>query len=242
MLSLFDFSSKKKLIDTGIFKGATDWHSHILPGVDDGIQNMRDSLGALKYFEQIGIREVWLTPHIMEDMPNSPDELRERYQELQDAYEGPVQLHLAAENMLDNLFNERLAANNLLPIGPEGDHLLVETSYFQPPIDFWGTLKKIKEKGYTPILAHPERYRYMNEADYDKLVAEKIELQMNIASLAGGYGKPAQMKAQMLLAKGTYSFFGSDLHFLPHFQQAVEAKVVKKEQTPALLKIKNVAE
>ena len=85
MLSLFDFSSKKKLIDTGIFKGATDWHSHILPGVDDGIQNMRDSLGALEYFEQIGIREVWLTPHIMEDMPNSPDELRGRYQELQEA-------------------------------------------------------------------------------------------------------------------------------------------------------------
>ena len=243
MLSFFNFiSSKKKLIDTGFLKGATDWHSHILPGVDDGIQNMRDSLDVLGYYEQIGISEVWLTPHIMEDMPNTPDELRARYQELQDAYQGPIQLNLAAENMLDNLFNERLAANNLLPIGPKGDHLLVETSYFQPPIDFWETLKKIQELGYTPILAHPERYRYMNESDYERLVSEKIKLQMNIVSLAGGYGKPAQIKAQMLLSQGHYSFYGSDLHFLPHFRQAIYAKVIRKEQISSLLGIKNKIE
>ena len=111
----------------------------------------------------------------MEDMPNTPEELRERYQELQEAYQGTVKLHLAAENMLDNLFNERLAANNLLPIGPKGDHLLVETSYFQPPIDFRGTIKHIQEQGYTVILAHPERYRYMEEGDYEYLVAQKVK-------------------------------------------------------------------
>ncbi|MBR1666774.1 MAG: capsular biosynthesis protein [Bacteroidaceae bacterium] len=234
------FNTKKKLIGTGILKGATDWHSHILPGVDDGIQSMKDSLEVLAYYEEIGISEVWLTPHIMEDMPNTPDELRARFQELQEAYSGSIKLNLAAENMIDHLFNERLEANELLPIGPKGDHLLVETSYFQPPIDFQGTLKRVQEKGYTPILAHPERYRYMDESDYDDLAAKKIKFQMNLVSLAGGYGKPAQEKAQMLLSKGYYNFFGSDLHFLPHFKKAITAKAIKKEIAPLLSGIQNI--
>ena len=239
MLSFFQFNTKKKLIDTGIFQGCTDWHSHILPGVDDGIHNMSDSLAVLDYYEEIGIKEVWLTPHIMEDIPNTPDELLARFQELQEAYQGSVQIHLAAENMIDNLFIERLTTKNLLPIGPKGDHLLVETSYFQPPIDLLGTLERIKEIGYTPILAHPERYRYMNESDYENLVAKQVKLQLNIVSLGGGYGKPAQEKAQMLLAKGYYSFFGSDLHFLPHFIKSITAKSIKKDVVAQLPSIKN---
>lgn len=234
------FNKKTKLIDTGIFRGATDWHSHILPGVDDGIQEMEDSLATLSYYEEIGISEVWLTPHIMEDMPNTPTELQARFQELTEAYQGPIKLHLAAENMLDNLFNDRLEKNELLPIGPNGDHLLVETSYFQPPIDFHGTLKRIQEKGYTPILAHPERYRYMDESDYEYLVNHKVKLQMNIVSLAGGYGRPAQEKALNLLFKGNYNFFGSDLHHLSHFQQAITNKALRKETEAQLQGIQNL--
>lgn len=234
------FNTKKKLIDIGLFRGATDWHSHILPGVDDGIQNMEDSLAALEYYEEIGISEVWLTPHIMEDMPNTPEELQARFAELQEAYQGPIKLHLAAENMLDNLFNERLAAGELLPIGPQRDHLLVETSYFQPPIDLYGTLKRIKEIGYQPILAHPERYRYMEEANYDYLISKDVKLQLNIVSLAGGYGKPAQDKAQMLLSKGYYKFFGSDLHHMENFMNAINAKVIKKEVAAQLQGIQNI--
>ena len=234
------FNTKKKIIDTGILKGATDWHSHILPGVDDGIQTMEDSLAVLAYYEKIGISDVWLTPHIMEDMPNTPEELRARFQELTEAYQGPVKLHLAAENMMDNLFNERLAANNLLPIGMKGDHLLVETSYFQPPIDLRGTLKRIQELGYQPILAHPERYRYMDDSDYDYLVTKGVKLQLNIISLAGGYGKPAQDKALMLLSKGYYKFFGSDLHRLSHFTDAINSKALKKETAELLPGIQNI--
>ena len=234
------FNTKKKLINTGIFNGATDWHSHILPGVDDGIPSLEDSLEVLAYYEKIGIREVWLTPHIMEDIPNTPEELRKRYQELQEAYQGTVKLNLAAENMMDNLFNERLEANELLPIGPKGDHLLVETSYYQPPIDLHGTLERVKEKGYQPILAHPERYRYMTDIDYDYLYSKGVKLLMNIVSLAGGYGKSAQEKALMMLSKGYYSFFGSDLHYLPNFQNAINTKALKKETVEMLPRIQNI--
>lgn len=234
------FCTKKKIVNTGIFKGATDWHSHILPGVDDGIQTLEDSLDVLAYYEKIGIKEVWLTPHIMEDMPNTIEELRERYEELQEAYRGTVKLNLAAENMMDNLFNERLEANELLPIGTKGDHLLVETSYYQPPIDLHGTLERVKEKGYQPILAHPERYRYMEDSDYDYLYSKGVKLQMNMVSLAGGYGRTAQEKALMMLSKGYYSFFGSDLHSLSNFQQAINAKALKKETIELLPRIQNI--
>lgn len=236
---MFFFNSKKKLIDTGIFNGATDWHSHILPGVDDGIQTMQDSLKALSYYESIGIKEVWLTPHIMEDIPNTTSELRARYEELQNEYSGTIKLHLAAENMIDNLFNERLKEKDFLPIGSKQDHLLVETSYYQPPIDLYGTLKRIQEEGYIPILAHPERYGYMSDKDYDKLSSMKVLLQMNIVSLAGGYGKPAQDKALMLLNKGYYSFIGSDLHRLRSFTEAINTKSLKKDTVSQLKRIRN---
>lgn len=236
---MFFFNSKKKLIDTGIFNGATDWHSHILPGVDDGIQTMQDSLKALSYYESIGIKEVWLTPHIMEDIPNTTSELRARYEELQNEYSGTIKLHLAAENMIDNLFNERLKEKDFLPIGSKQDHLLVETSYYQPPIDLYGTLKRIQEEGYIPILAHPERYGYMSDKDYDKLSSMKVLLQMNIVSLAGGYGKPAQDKALMLLNKGYYSFIGSDLHRLRSFTEAINTKSLKKDTVSQLKRICN---
>lgn len=84
-------------------QGRTDWHSHILPGVDDGVQTVEEALQILAEYERLGIREVWLTPHIMEDIPNTTALLRERFIELQALYIGPIILHLAAENMLDNL-------------------------------------------------------------------------------------------------------------------------------------------
>lgn len=240
-MCLFDlFTSKKKLIDAGILQGSTDWHSHILPGVDDGIPKMEDALAVLKYYEEVGIHDVWLTPHIMEDVPNTTDELRARFAELKEAYNGPVQLHLAAENMIDNLFGERFAKNDLLPIGPNGDHLLVETSYFQPPIDFYRTLKQIKEAGYQPILAHPERYRYMDDADYDRLISMKVKLQLNLMSLVGGYGKPVQIKAQSLLQKGYYTFYGSDLHRLGIYKEAINYKGLKADLAVKLRAINNM--
>lgn len=237
---MFFFNNKRKLIDTGLFNAATDWHSHILPGVDDGIASMEEALEVLAYYEQIGVREVWLTPHIMEDIPNTTENLRKRFEELKKAHTGSVKLNLAAENMIDNLFNERLAAGDLLPIGAKGDHLLVETSYYQPPIDLWGTLKRVQEAGFHPILAHPERYGYMTDGDYDRLKGMKIKFQMNVCSLAGAYGKAAQDKAQAFLAKGYYNFFGSDLHRLSHFKEGINHKALKKETENLLQGIANI--
>lgn len=209
---MWPFRKRISLQACGIFQGFTDWHSHILPGVDDGVQTMEEALQILVEYEKLGIKEVWLTPHIMEDMPNTTDGLRRRFAELQEAYDGKIALHLASENMLDNLFEERLAKDDLLPLGNDGKHLLVETSYFNPPIGLQNILLRIKAKGYYPILAHPERYIYMDIYDYNRLKSINIKFQLNLFSLIGWYGKEAQKKANKLRKSGFYEYTGTDLH------------------------------
>ena len=271
---MWPFSKKTTIATSGILSGAADHHSHILPGVDDGVETMDETLRILATYEELGIKELWLTPHIMEDIPNTPEKLKARFAQLQAAYKGNIALHLAAEYMIDNHLRKLLqetpprfrgevvedrrgekspkecpagatkgegdkttepqgeislinncpscvrGASNavaegdppLLPIGNNGKHLLVETSYFNPPIKFRETLKQIKALGYTPLLAHPERYMYMDEQEYRHLREEGVKFQLNLASLAGGYGKTVKKKAMWLLENGFYSVAGSDLH------------------------------
>ena len=222
---MWPFSKKQTLAESGFFRGFTDWHCHILPGVDDGVQTMDEALAILAEYERLGIAEAWLTPHIMEDIPNTTAHLRKRFAELQSAYTGSVALHLAAENMLDPLFEQRLAAGDLLPLGPDGNRLLVETSYFNPPVDLYGMLERIKSAGYYPVLAHPERYLYMSSADYRKLKAAGIEFQLNLPSLTALYGKTAQKKAEALHNHGLYDYTATDLHSIRQLKTIISKTI-----------------
>ncbi len=209
---MWPFEKKKSIARCGILHGFTDWHSHLLPGVDDGVQTFDETLAILSQYEQLGIENVWLTPHIMEDRPNTTGNLRDSFDELKSKYQGKVQLRLASENMLDNLFEERLESNDLLPIGENGNHLLVETSYFNPPIDLYGIIKRIKSKGYYPLLAHPERYAYMTDEDYRQLKDMGVKLQLNLFSLTGTYGTTARKRALMMISRNYYDVIGTDIH------------------------------
>ncbi len=216
---------KRQIADVWI--DATDCHSHILPGVDDGVSDMETSLKILAAYEKLQIKEVWCTPHIMEDIPNKTEDLRARFAELKSAYHGPVQLNLAAEYMMDGLFLERLEQDDLLTHGHEGNYLLVETSYYTPPMDLYGILESIKRKGYYPILAHPERYLYMKLTDYEPLKKMGLRFQLNVASLTGAYGEDAVKKAQKLLKDGAYNYIGSDIHRYRQVQ-IWDARISKK--------------
>lgn len=234
---MWPFSKKvASLKESGMFNGFTDWHSHILPGVDDGIQTMEESLAVLQAYEDLGFKTVWLTPHIMEDYPNTPSDLRKRFEELKKAWTGNVEIRLAAENMLDSLFEERLESGDLLPIGNDGNHLLVETSYYTPPYGMDEMLDRIRQKGYFPVLAHPERYRYMEVDDYKKLKENDILFQMNFASLVGGYGETAQKKAEWLLKNGMIDLTGSDVHRLVATMSMIELSP-RKENNLELLRM-----
>lgn len=227
-MRFFSFRKRISLADSGIFQEFTDWHCHLLPGVDDGVLTMEEALQILTEYERLGVKEVWLTPHIMEDIPNTTTHLRERFAELQAAYKGKVTLHLASENMLDNLFEERLAKNDLLPLGKDGKHLLVETSCFNPPMGLSNILLRIKSKGYTPVLAHPERYEYMQIKDYKALKNGRTFFQLNLPSLAGMYGKHVQEKAESLLKAGMYDCIGCDTHSVDFYHRLLQSGIRKK--------------
>ena len=242
------FSKKTTIAASGILHGATDHHSHILPGMDDGLETIDEALRILATYETLGIKTLWLTPHIMEDCPNTPQKLATRFEELKAAYKGSVELRLAAEYMIDNHLRELLQeistpslpkreypqgegvhANTILPIGTSGKHILVETSYYNAPIKMRETLQQIKSLGYHPLLAHPERYMYLDNAEYTRLHSEGVRFQLNLASLAGGYGGVVKKKALWLLTNGLYTVAGTDLHSEDAIEFITKCKLSEKE-------------
>lgn len=193
------------------YDGFIDCHSHILPGVDDGVKTMKDSLAILERYAQMGIREVVFTPHVMEDVPNTPEDLRKRFAAFCEEYKGPVKLHLAAEYMMDHHFEEQIEKGDLLTHG-DGKHILVETSYFNPPANMDYILFQLQSLGLVPILAHPERYMYMKKEQYGEIKDRGIQLQMNLGSLCGMYGSHVRERAEFLMNEGLYDMAGSDIH------------------------------
>lgn len=221
-------SNKVSVKDSGLLEDFCDCHCHLLPNVDDGVQEMQETLLILSLWEQVGMRDVWLTPHIMEDIPNKPEALKDRFEKVKGKYSGSIKLHLASENMLDNQFFIRLKGGDLLPLGSGKKQLLVETSYFNPPMDMEGFFEQIKEKGYTSILAHPERYQYMDMKDYKMWKDKGVLLQLNVPSLVGAYGPEAQWKAEKLLDKGMYDYCGTDTHSIRFAEYFLNSKISKK--------------
>lgn len=205
------FGRPVSVIDSGLLRGAVDHHSHILYGLDDGVKTVEESLSILSWLEHAaGLDELWFTPHVMEDVPNTTEGIRARFEALKARYQGNIRLQVAAEYMMDNLFRERLAARDLLLHGE--DRVLVETSILSPPLDFWELLSDLMSAGYRPMLAHPERYRYMASKDYERLHNMGVLLQLNLPSVLGFYGRDAQNRSRWLLDKGWYDMTGSDCH------------------------------
>ncbi|MDE6347830.1 MAG: capsular biosynthesis protein [Bacteroides sp.] len=225
---MWPFRSSIPVASSGILQGLTDCHSHLLPGVDDGVDTPAESLEILSLMERRGVRKVWLTPHVMEDIPNETAHLQQQFQALKCRYSGPVGLELAAEYMLDSLFKERLEKGDLLPLQEDKRYLLVETSYFNPPMNLLSLLQRIQKKGYYPLLAHPERYEYMQMADYRALKEERVSFQLNLPSLAGLYGKSVQAKAEALLKAGMYNRTGCDTHSIGFYQRFLQSGLCKR--------------
>ena len=235
---MWPFNRKRDTLEkSGMLRGMTDWHSHILPGVDDGIPNPEESLKVLRAYDEMGIKRVWLTPHIMEDFPNKTEDLQKRFEELCLMWDGNVELKLAAENMLDSLFEERLEKRDFLPIGDDGNHLLVETSSFNPPMNFDELIDGVFSAGYYPVLAHPERYRYMKEADYRRLKERGVVFQTNMLSLVGAYGDTARKKAEWMLKEGMIDLTGSDVHRLSMLRRYLQEAPKKQEHVERIREV-----
>ena len=223
----FLFQRRRSLEESGLLQGSVDQHCHILYGLDDGVKTQDSSLTILRYLEEQGVSKVWFTPHVMEDVPNTTAMIRARFEELKSVYQGGLRLHLAAEYMIDTLFEERLSQKDILTHG--NDTVLVETSAVAPPINLWEVLETMRKSGYRPLIAHPERYRYMEDADYKRLHEMGCLLQLNLPSVVGFYGEGARNRALYLLDKGWYGMVGSDCHRFRALEAQYTARELKKD-------------
>lgn len=194
-----------------------DMHSHLLPGVDDGVKELEDTLTCLTRMAEWGIRHVVTTPHISQDYyPNTTADLQLRAAEVQAAIAErglPITFVVAAEYMLDELFDERLRAKDLMSFGTDR-FVLIETGWASAPRQLEQWLFQMQLYGYTPVLAHPERYRYYHtEEDTLSSLREKGCLfQLNLMSLTGRYGSEVRRMAQRLIRLGWVDMVSSDLH------------------------------
>jgi len=211
----------------------TDFHSHLIPGIDDGAKDMAHSLGLIKGLAELGYRKLVTTPHIkIGQYDNTAHIVRQGLYELRDALIAnniDMQIEAAAEYYCDETFLQAIRQDEILHINR---FVLIEFSYVVPPINLEETIYELKSRDYIPVLAHPERYIYYhNKLEiYEYLKTLGIHFQINLNSLVGYYSKPVEMVAKYLSQKGFVDFIGSDTHHFKHtdtLQKVFKSKTYK---------------
>ena len=211
-----DGQGEREAGDAPVLPIETDIHSHLLPGLDDGVVDLESALHLLSALERMGYRRLVTTPHVMADAyRNSTLEIREGLESLREAAASHglgLEIDAAAEYYLDEEFQRRLASGDILTIG--GEWVLFESSYYNEPFALEERIYEINARGYRPLLAHPERYRYVRDPGrfYGRLREMGVGFQVNINSLGGHYGQDARIKAEWLAERGWITFLGSDVH------------------------------
>ncbi len=220
---MFHFFSKKEFLKD-LLEGFVDIHCHILPGIDDGAKNINESIELIKGLQELGVKQFMPTPHVMQDFyPNTDETIGDAYQNLLQALDpkllSEITINPAAEYMLDENFQKQLNTQELFTL--KGNYLLIEMSYFQPPINLEEIIFKIKMKGYLPILAHPERYSFYHNTKgyYKKLKQIGCFFQLNLLSLSNHYGKDVEKIANYLIDEQLIDFVGTDTHNNNHIKK-----------------------
>src|SRR5687767_4622054 len=194
-----------------------DMHSHLIPGIDDGVPDVKSALQLIKGMVDLGYKKLITTPHIMWDMyKNTKEDILKGYEILQREVEEEkidVEIIAAAEYFLDDYVKELLKKNEpLLTISQ--NMVLVEFSLAYEPMDLREILFEMQLQGYQPVIAHPERYIYPEKGRifFEELKDSDYLFQLNILSLVGLYGKEPQKNAHWLVEKQFYDFAGTDIH------------------------------
>lgn len=205
-----------------------DLHSHLIPGIDDGVETLEESVLMAQRMQNLGYQHIYTTPHVMWDCyKNTPDIILSGLEDVRLAVKNAgltIQIDAAAEYFIDEHFVEMLSSGQQLLTLP-GKRLLVELPYSTPLMNASETLFYIIEKGYRPVLAHPERYTYFysDPSIYKKLCDQGCELQVNILSLTNYYGENVHKMAEWLLKNGLITFLGTDAHRMQHLDLIYKA-------------------
>ena len=195
-----------------------DFHSHILPGLDDGATDISNAIEIATAMRSWGFEKVTCTPHITNKFRNTPDTIRPVFEQLQEAlYVKGIDLILqmsAEYRLVPETWPEVLDKQWIMPI--EDKFILMELPLFNPsdignikPID---EFRKVISMGLTPLLPHPERYFYLSKRELMEFIEAGVKIQSNYGSFAGLYGDTVRQNAYDLEAEGLVSYYGTDMH------------------------------
>lgn len=219
-----------------------DMHSHLLPGLDDGVQSIEESLDLIQRLQSFGYKKLITTPHVMGDFyKNSPVDIQASLEELRQAVTDrglDVEIGAAAEYYLDEWLLEKVKNGDVVSFG---DHyLLIETSFMNRPNQLLDAFFQVKLNGYKPVFAHPERYIYLYEdfERYKEIYDKGVYFQINLNSLTGYYSPGAKQMAEDLIKNEMVDFVGTDAHRATHVEmlnEVTDKKVFSKLKDLELL-------
>ncbi|MEJ7821386.1 MAG: CpsB/CapC family capsule biosynthesis tyrosine phosphatase [Chitinophagaceae bacterium] len=222
---MFNFFKKEKQIPEvrEAFPVTIDFHSHILPGIDDGSPDIATSIILVQGLYDIGYRKLVATPHVIGDFyKNNPEIINTQLERLKVAcVEAGIKIELsaAAEYMLDDYFLGLLKKKDQI-LTVYKNFILTELPYSVMPMNVNEIVFEIITAGYKPILAHPERYFYYhkNFDEFFRLKELGFLLQINLLSITGYYGPPVAKAARFIFENDLADFVGTDLHHIRHLE------------------------
>jgi tyrosine-protein phosphatase YwqE len=211
-----------------------DIHSHLIPSIDDGAQNMAESLSLIKKFKELGYTKLITTPHTMAHRyPNTTQSITDGLEILKKAlneHHIDIEIEAASEYFLDENLMQLIAKGDILTFGD--NYLLFEMSYVSHPVNYEAMIQTMIDAGYKPVLAHPERYLYLANhfSKYITLRAMGVYFQLNVNSLGGYYSDQVKELSLRLVDEGMISFLGSDTHRMRHletFEEIIKSKIYR---------------
>jgi protein-tyrosine phosphatase len=185
----------------------------VLPGLDDGAADLDEALSICRAAAADGIEAIAGTPHVRRDYPTTAGEMESALALLRSAAGGVIDVLAGGELDLDELGrpDAELARFGL---GGNPRYLLVETPYYGWPFDFAQTTATLLDRGFTPVIAHPERNPDVHRRP--ELVAQLVELgalvQVTAESIDGRAGRRTRASAFALLEQGCVHLIASDAH------------------------------
>ena len=205
-----------------------DFHSHILPEMDDGSESVDLTRKMLRASAQDGVTEIVATPHFYADQENPSDflkrreEARQKVLPLYGSFDGLPAMRMGAEV---RYFDGMSIASGMERLCIQGTSLmLVEMPFRSWTESMLRELSGLQERGIMPILAHVDRYNaFRDDALLRRLRAEEIYLQLNADALLRGL---RSWRAIRRVGKLEVDILGSDCHSMgqrsPNLQKAQE--------------------
>ncbi len=181
-----------------------DFHTHILPGIDDGAEDMEEAISMIEQLKGLGFEGVVATPHANPMYIPARKRLEELRNEIREKTQFPILI--GYEVAMDTFMVHD--ANSLTIEGT--NMILVELPWSDENFDYTSVLISLLKKGLKPILAHPERHFYINERKLESIRATGTLIQVNVKSLVGGYGEEIRKRALKFFPVA--DLVGSDAH------------------------------